>query len=169
MRFQNATAVTVTAMSRNSTIQEWQPPKIYDIRDTAFPIFEPPATDYSSVSHETPLVIDNGSWHFRAGWATEDTPRLDIPSLIARWRDRKAQQTYTLVGNDVNVDGMARSNAKSPYDLNLIANYDLLEGVYDYIFHKLGVSGDGSVDHPVVMTEPVSTPFHNRKCTIESG
>lgn len=159
-------APSTHAMSKSTTPREWPPPKIYDVRDPPFPAFSPPASDYKQLPPEVSLVIDNGSWHTRAGWSHETSPRMDIPCLYSKWRDRRAQRTYTLVGNDVHVDAMARMNAKSPFDVNLVANFDLLEGVFDYALNKLGVEGGGKVEHPVVLTEPVSVPEHTRKCTL---
>lgn len=39
------------------------------------------------------------------------------------------------------------------------------ETVLDYTFVKLGLDGD-SVEHPIVMTEPVCNPNYTRKSDI---
>ena len=49
-----------------------------------------------TVSSDTPIVIDNGSYHLRAGYASMDRPHLDIPNLAVRYRDRRLQQTFHL-------------------------------------------------------------------------
>lgn len=74
-------------------------------------------------------------------------------------------KTYTICGNDIFVDAATRSQAKSPFDGNIISNFDVLENLLDYTFLKLGVSGDasGGVGHPIVMTEAVCNPNYSRR------
>jgi len=85
---------------------------------------------------------------------------------MAKYRDRKLNRTFTFVGSDVYSDGTARGQAKNAYDpgSNIINNFDVIEGVLDYCFIKLGVSGQsGSIDRPVVITEPVANLGYTRK------
>lgn len=42
-----------------------------------------------------------------------------------------------------------------------------MEGVLDYIFLKLGVDGQGSVDRPLVLTEPLANLGHSRRMMNE--
>jgi len=37
------------------------------------------------------------------------------------------------------------------------------EQILDYVFSHLGIDTEGSVDHPVVMTEPVCNPGYCRE------
>ncbi|KAJ2519371.1 Nuclear actin-protein involved in chromatin remodeling, partial [Coemansia sp. RSA 2049] len=49
-----------------------------------------PSFDYAAMGQGgTPLVIDNGSGKCRAGWATEENPRLEFESIVAKYRNRK--------------------------------------------------------------------------------
>jgi actin-related protein 5 len=44
-----------------------------------------------------------------------------------------------------------------------------MEGLLDYCFIKLGVDGkNGSIDRPVVMTEPVANLGYTRKSTYDT-
>lgn len=52
--------------------------------------------------------------------------------------------------------------ARSPYEGNIIANWEVMEGILDYLWLKMGMAQDGRVDHPIVMTEPVCNPHHAR-------
>ena len=38
------------------------------------------------------------------------------------------------------------------------------EQVFDHIFSHLGINTPGSVNHPVVLTEPVCNPNYCRQC-----
>ena len=50
------------------------------------------------------------------------------------------------------------SNGKTVHDV-LKQEY-----VFDHIFSHLGVNTPGSVNHPIVMTEPVCNPNYCRQC-----
>jgi actin-related protein 5 len=87
---------------------------------------------------------------------------------MARYRDRKLARTFTFVGSDVYSDGTARGQSKNVYEpgSNIVNNWDCMEGVLDYCFIKLGVDGgSGSIDRPVVLTEPVANLGYTRKST----
>jgi actin-related protein 5 len=85
---------------------------------------------------------------------------------MARYRDRKLARTFMFVGSDVYADGTARGQSKNAYEPgnNIVNNWDVMEGVLDYVFVKLGVDGSsGSLDRPIVMTEPVANLGYTRK------
>jgi actin-related protein 5 len=85
---------------------------------------------------------------------------------MARYRDRKLNRTFMFVGADIYSDGTSRGQAKNVYEpgSNMVNNWDVVEGVLDYIFLKLGINGDsGGIDRPVVMTEPVANLGYARK------
>jgi actin-related protein 5 len=91
---------------------------------------------------------------------------------MARYRDRKLNRTFTFVGSDVYSDGTARGQSKNIYDpgSNIVNNWDVFEGVLDYCFLKLGVDGrNGSIDRPIVMTEPVANLGYTRKSTSKQS
>lgn len=85
---------------------------------------------------------------------------------MARYRDRKLARMYTFTGSDVFADGTARGQSKNVYEpgTNIINNWDCMEGILDTIFHKLGLqSTNGTVDRPIVMTEPVANLGYARR------
>ncbi|CAG8464587.1 16716_t:CDS:10 [Cetraspora pellucida] len=142
-------------------------PRIYNIaeRRNYTPNFT--STDYETnfLNKGTPLVIDNGSYQCRVGWATDISPRLQFDNLVSKYKDRKLNQSVLLVGNDVYTDATAKTNAKSAFDGNIVYNFETMESVLDYMFTKLGINTD-RVNHPILMTEPVCNPSHSRKCGI---
>jgi len=90
---------------------------------------------------------------------------------MARYRDRKLNRTFTFIGSDVYSDGTARGQSKPIYEpgSNIINNWDAMEGVLDYCFVKMGIDGrSGSIDRPIVMTEPVANLGYTRKSTYDS-
>ncbi|CCJ28673.1 unnamed protein product [Pneumocystis jirovecii] len=139
---------------------------IYNVRDV---LFEADNIVFSKAYEDPLILIDNGSWQCRAGYASEKEPRMVFDSVVSTYRDRRQMRTYTLVGNDTLVEPMARQMAKSPFDFNVVANWDLMvrniystESLLDYVFLKMGVSGSEKVEHPLLMTEPVCNPNYTR-------
>lgn len=85
---------------------------------------------------------------------------------MARYRDRKLNRTFAFVGSDVYADGTARGQAKNIYDpgTNIVNNWDVMEGVLDYIFVKLGIQSNGDgIERPILMTEPVANLGYARR------
>ncbi|KAJ1737909.1 Nuclear actin-protein involved in chromatin remodeling [Coemansia sp. Benny D160-2] len=123
-----------------------------------------PSFDYAAMGQGgTPLVIDNGSGKCRAGWATEENPRLEFESIVAKYRNRKVSaDLLLLVGSDVQSDPMAKSSARSGFDNGVVTNFDVMESIMDYVFTVLGCV-DESINQPIVMTETVCNPFTSRK------
>lgn len=68
-----------------------------------------------------------------------------------------------LVGNDVaNIEAL-RFQLKSPFDRDVITHIDTVENVFDYSFSHLGIDTEGSINHPIVMTEAVCNPSLSRQ------
>ncbi|KAF2432855.1 actin-like ATPase domain-containing protein [Tothia fuscella] len=154
---------------RNSPKPE--PTKIWTLREPPFEGFKPIDTEgYAKSNPSTAIVIDNGSSTVRAGWSFDSKPRISLPPLMARYRDRKLARSFMFVGSDIYSDGTARGQSKNVYEPgnNIINNWDVMEGVLDYVFVKLGVDkGYGSIGRPIVMTEPVANLGYTRKTMSE--
>jgi actin-related protein 5 len=155
----------VPASSRNSPKPE--PAKIWYLSEPPFTGYqEPDPQGYQQSNQDSAIVIDQGSSEVRAGWSFDSKPRVAIPPLWARYKDRKLNRYFTFIGSDVYSDGTARGQAKNIYEPgnNVVNNWDAVEGVLDYVFIKLGIDGrDGGIGRPVVMTEPVANMGYTRK------
>ncbi|RYN43907.1 Actin-like protein [Alternaria arborescens] len=147
------------------------PPKLWSVSEPPFEGFRPIDKEgWSRSNGETAIVIDNGSSAVRAGWSFDSKPRLSVLPNMARYRDRKLNRTFTFVGSDVYADGTARGQSKPVYEpgSNVVNNWDVMEGVLDYCFVKMGVDGrSGRIDRPIVMTEPVANLGYSRKTMSE--
>jgi actin-related protein 5 len=89
---------------------------------------------------------------------------------MAKYRDRKLNRNFVFCGSDVFSDGTARGQSKNIYEpgSNIINNWDVVEGVLDYCFLKLGIDGkDGTIGRPIVMTEPVANMGYTRKSKLD--
>ncbi|KAH7356267.1 hypothetical protein BKA66DRAFT_445927 [Pyrenochaeta sp. MPI-SDFR-AT-0127] len=147
------------------------PAKLWSVKEPPFEGFRQIDTEgYARSTHETAIVIDNGSSAVRAGWSFDSKPRLSVLPNMARYRDRKLNRTFTFIGSDVYSDGTARGQSKPIYEpgSNIVNNWDAMEGVLDYCFIKMGIDGrNGRIDRPIVMTEPIANLGYSRKTMSE--
>lgn len=88
-----------------------------------------------------PIVIDNGSFQTRAGWACPgdsfSAPRLQFKSVAAR--SRGAARSETQIGNDISNLEPLRWLLKSQFDRNVVVNFEIQELMFDYVFMHLGI------------------------------
>ncbi|XP_014206962.1 actin-related protein 5 [Copidosoma floridanum] len=119
-------------------------------------------------TEETPLVIDNGSYKCRVGWATEKEPQLVFKNLIAKPRKERGKKDGDIqVGNDItNIEAM-RFQLKTQFDKNVVTHYEAQEHVYDYIFSHLSIDTEGCVNHPIILTEALLNPNYCRNLMSE--
>lgn len=113
------------------------------------------------LNDHVPLVIDNGSYQCRAGWATENNPQIIFKNITAKQRGKKESEVQ--IGNEINNIELVRWTLRTQFDRNLVTLYDVQEQIYDYIFAHLGINTEGKVDHPIVLTEPVCNPNYCRQ------
>ncbi|KAJ5152623.1 Actin-like protein arp5 [Penicillium canariense] len=162
---------SVNVMERRA---EKPPPTTHTVQDYPFKGYQPPRPDgyEQSKAHSdtSAIVIDNGSHLVKAGWSFDQNPRFVLPPVMSRYRDRKLGRQCQFVGYDAYVDATTRGQLKNAFDVNssVVGNWDVMEGVLDYIFLKLGVDGaSGGVDRPIVMTEPIANLGYPRKMMNE--
>ncbi|CEJ61613.1 Putative Chromatin remodeling complex subunit Arp5 [Penicillium brasilianum] len=153
---------------------EKPPPQTYTVQDYPFKGYQPPQPDGYERSKAHPdtsaIVIDNGSHLVKAGWSFDQNPRFVLPPVMSRYRDRKLGRQAHFIGYDAYVDATTRGQLKNAFDGNssVVGNWDVMEGVLDYIFLKLGVDGaNGGVDRPILMTEPIANLGYPRRMMNE--
>ncbi|KAJ3649385.1 hypothetical protein Zmor_021132 [Zophobas morio] len=126
-------------------------------------------------NNSVPIVIDNGSYQCRAGWATSPEPLLLFKNLIAKPRKERSKkdtveaiQTPQLqVGNDiVNIEAV-RFQLKTQFDRDVVTHFEAQEHLFDYTFSHLGIDTDNSIPHPIVLTEALLNPNSSRQLMSE--
>ncbi|XP_072223366.1 actin-related protein 5 [Leuresthes tenuis] len=141
--------------------------QIYSFQDckaSPDPVFELPPQCLTPTP--APIVIDNGSFQTRAGWAAEsDSPHLLFRSVAAR--SRGAARSETQIGNDIPNLEPLRWLLKSQFDRNVVVNFEIQELIFDHVFTHLGITSEGSVEHPIVLTEAPCNPLHCRQMMSE--
>ncbi|THH11359.1 hypothetical protein EW145_g709 [Phellinidium pouzarii] len=132
-------------------------------------------SDYTPFKgHQTPVIIDNGSSTLRYGFARDDPvsrgARRDPytgPNVVSRFKDRKSNKPVLIFGEGVEFDSGARAQARTPWEGDVLLNFDALENALDYAFTHLNIDDTESVDHSVLMSERLCSPLHSRALTSE--
>ena len=89
-----------------------------------------------------------------------------MPPIMARYRDRKLNKPCCFIGYDSYVDATTRGQIRTAFEpgSSIVTNWDVMEGIFDYTFLKLGVDGaEGGVGRPIVMTEPPANLGYPRR------
>ncbi|XP_043274906.1 actin-related protein 5 [Venturia canescens] len=116
----------------------------------------------------TPLVIDNGSYKCRVGWATEKEPQLIFKNLIAKPRKERGKKDGELqVGNDIANIEAVRFQLKTQFDRNVVTHFEAQEQIFDYTFSHMGIDTEGSMNHPIILTEAFLNPNYSRNLMAE--
>jgi actin-related protein 5 len=97
---------------------------------TNIPVPPPPTLTYPESydqhrGQRTPLVIDNGSTYLRWGFCTSENP-LCGPNAVAKYKERKSNKPLLLFGEGIDVESGARGQAKTPWEGDVLLNFDAL-------------------------------------------
>ncbi|KAH7911817.1 hypothetical protein BJ138DRAFT_1135143 [Hygrophoropsis aurantiaca] len=147
------------------TDSDFQANNIFHVPSQSFPTVRVPDSYNPFRSQNTPIIIDNGASNIRFGFSTSPNPHSS-PNLIAKYKERKFNQPLLLFGDAIDTESGAKAQAKSPWEGDVLLNFDALEHALDYAFIQLGVDAP-TVEHPVLMTERLSSPLHSRAFTSE--
>nr|XP_018898626.1 PREDICTED: actin-related protein 5 [Bemisia tabaci] len=142
--------------------------EVFGLKDlkTVPDIFHP-YTDLLRTSG-TPIVIDNGSYQCRVGWASAQKPNLIFKNVLAKPRKERGKKVTELqVGNDITNMEAVRLQLKSQFDRNVVTHYDVQEQIFDYSFSHLSINTEQSVNHPILLTEAFLNPNYCRQFMSE--
>lgn len=106
-----------------------------------------------------------GSYNCRVGWATEKEPQLIFKNLIAKPRkERGKKDGEPQVGNDIANIEAVRFQLKTQFDRNVVTHFEAQEQIFDYTFTHMGIDTEGSISHPIILTETFLNPNYSRNC-----
>lgn len=128
----------------------------------------PPLSKYKPTGIDDAVVIDAGSWQFRAGYSSKELPALVFDPIIHRYQTGAGEPAQFYIGRTA-PSGMTRASCRPLYeDGNVILQPASLEHIFDNIFTRLSVQAkDEHICHPVFMTEVVGNPPYCRRETAE--
>ncbi|ENN76756.1 actin-like protein 6B isoform X2 [Dendroctonus ponderosae] len=108
------------------------------------------------------LVFDIGHNSVRAGYAGEDSPKVDIPTTVGVWLDSEDEVSVPVTHYNI---GLCAIHVWRPeMELStflkdgMVENWDMFENFLDYIYYSALRAVPR--DHPILLTEPpwITTP-----------
>ncbi|KAK3910942.1 Actin-related protein 5 [Frankliniella fusca] len=142
--------------------------EVFELKDakTVPDIIHPYTSDLKN--GHVPIVIDNGSYNCRVGWATHSKPCLVFKNLVAKTRKERGKKDGELqVGNDITNLEAVRFQLKTQFDRNVAIHMEVQEQIFDHVFFHLGIDSEGSVNHPIVLSEAFLNPNFSRQSMSE--
>ncbi|XP_058463365.1 actin-related protein 5 [Malaya genurostris] len=125
------------------------------------------------VAPDATIIIDNGSYKCRAGWASKEAPSLSFKNVLAKPRKDRSKKDAELtvptvqIGNDIANIEAVRFQLRTQFDRNVVTHFHVQEQIFDYLFSKLGIDTERNVPHHVLLTECVANPNYSRGLMAE--
>jgi len=116
-----------------------------------------------------PIVLDNGSFYSKIGFAGEDQPRSDFPCLIGRPRYQSVMSKSSSEEYFIGSDAQSRRGMLSlnyPIENGVVKDWDVMEKIWFHAFFKdLQISPE---EHPMLISEHPCTSKKDREKKTES-
>ncbi|KAA8904888.1 actin family [Sphaerosporella brunnea] len=119
---------------------------------------------------EAPIVLDGGTGFLKVGYAGQNFPEHQYPSIVGRPILRAEERSGDAVIKDIMVGDEASAlrsmlQITYPMDNGIIKRWDDMQHVWDYTFsEKLQIDPTG---RKILLTEPPMNPLSNREKMCE--
>ncbi|RPA95998.1 Actin/actin-like protein [Choiromyces venosus 120613-1] len=120
--------------------------------------------------NEAPIVLDGGTGFLKVGYAGQNFPEHQYPSIVGRPILRAEERAGDMVVKDIMVGDDAAAvrtmlQITYPMDNGIIKRWEDMQHVWDYTFaEKLKVDTTG---RKILLTEPPMNPLSNREKMCE--
>jgi len=119
-------------------------------------------------AHKTALVLDNGSYKIKAGFAKEEAPHSVFDTVVGETKQAKQQEVLDRPAPYFGEEAKAKKGVLDltcPFKNSIITDFDVMEEIWRYTFGvKLQVKPE---EHPVLLTEAPLNPKANREKTTQ--
>ncbi|KAE8143295.1 actin family [Aspergillus pseudotamarii] len=119
---------------------------------------------------DMPIVLDGGTGFLKVGYAAQNFPEHQFPSIVGRPILRTEEQAGDIVVKDImcgDEAAAARSMLQISYPMEngIVKNWDDMQHLWNFTFYeKLGIDPTG---RKILLTEPPMNPLKNREKMAE--
>ena len=119
----------------------------------------------TTMNDSNSVVIDNGSYMIRAGFANDEKSFRAFPTTIGRpkYHSSYGYNKKYYIGEEAEEKRIVLK-INNPIENGVITDWDDMGKVWDYTFNNLGIASE---EHPILMTEPPNNPKRNRERMIQ--
>ncbi|XP_028395498.1 actin, clone 302-like isoform X2 [Dendronephthya gigantea] len=119
------------------------------------------------------IIIDNGSYITKAGFAGDKAPKVEFSTQVGRLRDYFAEGSFDpvkaglkecYVGDEID-EKRGILQIKYPVQHGVIDKWDEMEKIWEHTFGKLEISS--TEEHPIFLTEAACNPKATREKMAE--
>lgn len=118
-----------------------------------------------------PIVCDNGTGFVKTGYAGENFPEFNFPSMIGRPLMRYEEEFKDVQLKDIMVgeecaQHRAMLETSYPVENGIVKDWDGMRHIWNYTFYeKMKINPK---EHKILLTEPPMNPFNNQKQMLEN-
>ncbi len=118
-----------------------------------------------------PVVCDNGTGFVKCGFAGDNFPSFQFPSMIGRpmmrfEEDFKNVNLKEIMVGDECAEHRAMLDTSYPVENGIVKDWEGMGYLWDYTFHeRMKIH---PADHKILLTEPPMNPLANKKQIVEN-
>ena len=122
-------------------------------------------------SLKLPIIIDLGSNEIKAGFSSDEKPRITFKSIIGEPKYTKVFSALNKGNQEIKVQNIGDDCSNNigliklryPIKHGILTNEQDIIPLFNYLYSKLGISTEQISEHPLVITEPLLNPYSNRE------